>query len=388
RVRAYAVTPADWPEYQAYQQDQWNNLRGGRQAPPGRSVLDTTVAVRGPLDELAETRIDLAAALGGDGRGHLAVTVTPAAAASQDEDVRNQRVMAWVQATAIGLSAFVDESELLAWTSSLADGRPLEGVELQLLPGGGSATSDAEGLARIALPDATVAALVARRGDDTALLPATTGWWSPHMGWRKRVPGDQLRWLVFDTRGLYRPGEDVHVKGWVRSVDLGEKGDVEPWAGVARGITYTLYDARRNEIAKGTAAVNAHGGFDLQVKLPPTMNLGHAAVELRAQEPPEPDRQDWQYTHAFQVQEFRRPEYEVTASSSQAPHFVGESATVTVSAQYFAGGALAGAPVTWQVASATTTYRPPNREDFAFGRWLPWWDVRVGETPGGERTRT
>jgi uncharacterized protein YfaS (alpha-2-macroglobulin family) len=85
------------------------------------------------------------------------------------------------------------------------------------------------------------------------------------------------------------------------------------------------------------------------------------------------------------VQEFRRPEYEVTASISQAPHFVGGSATVTVSALYYAGGSLADAPVNWRVASSTTTFRPPNRDDFTFGRWVPWWEFVPG---AAERVRS
>ncbi|MBV9957942.1 MAG: hypothetical protein JO360_05945, partial [Acidobacteria bacterium] len=79
--------------------------------------------------------------------------------------------------------------------------------------------------------------------------------------------------------------------------------------------------------------------------------------------------------HQFQVQEFRRPEFEVTAEASEGPHFVGGDATATVSASYFAGGALPNAEVRWTVTSTPGQFTPPNRSDFIFGKWIPWWEA-------------
>jgi uncharacterized protein YfaS (alpha-2-macroglobulin family) len=100
------------------------------------------------------------------------------------------------------------------------------------------------------------------------------------------------------------------------------------------------------------------------------MNLGPAALSL-----------EWvgaglaesSHQHGFQVQEFRRPEFEVQAQASEGPHLVGGHAKVTLRASYYAGGALPGAEVAWQVMAKPTTYTPPNRSDFIFGVWTPWW---------------
>ena len=73
------------------------------------------------------------------------------------------------------------------------------------------------------------------------------------------------------------------------------------------------------------------------------------------------------------MQEFRRPEFEVKAQASEGPHVVAAHATVTVAAAYYAGGALPGADVSWRVASRPGHFRPPNRDDFAFGTFVPWW---------------
>src|SRR6185436_15688407 len=123
-----------------------------------------------------------------------------------------------------------------------------------------------------------------------------------------------LRFYVADDRHLYRPGEELHAKGWVRRLGMARGGDVQAATGVA-SVDYTVKDSRGNEIAKGTRPVSALGGFDIALKLPPTMNLGYTTLELRAA--------NGNFRHSFQVEEFRRPEFEVTANASEGPHFVG-----------------------------------------------------------------
>ena len=83
---------------------------------------------------------------------------------------------------------------------------------------------------------------------------------------------------------------------------------------------------------------------------------------------------DEDFTHYFQVQEFRRPEFEVIAKNeTEGPLFVGDHADVSVTASYFAGGGLTNTEVEWSVSSSPTTFTPPNRGDYTFGKWIPWW---------------
>ncbi len=89
------------------------------------------------------------------------------------------------------------------------------------------------------------------------------------------------------------------------------------------------------------------------------------------------------YGHMFQVQEFRRPEYEVTASNeTSGPYFAGGRAVLAVEAKYYAGGALPDADVTWEVRSSPGHYSPPNWPDFVFGEWRPWWEFYRYDFPG------
>ena len=85
------------------------------------------------------------------------------------------------------------------------------------------------------------------------------------------------------------------------------------------------------------------------------------------------DEFESRHDHVFQIQEFRRPEYEVSATIGEGPHIAGGHALATVSASYFAGGPLPNAEVIWDVEASEGAYEPPNWSDFVFGKWLPWW---------------
>ena len=85
-------------------------------------------------------------------------------------------------------------------------------------------------------------------------------------------------------------------------------------AAITTGVAWTLRDSQGNETGKGEASVTRTGGFDLAVKLPTAMNLGPATLQFDVQGMGLPA--NYTYTHPFQVQEFRRPEFEVKAQAS------------------------------------------------------------------------
>ncbi|HEY0005146.1 MAG TPA: alpha-2-macroglobulin family protein [Pyrinomonadaceae bacterium] len=391
KANLYAVGPEHWDafmEYMRWSQSYNTEVKAKYRTPPGRLVFSKELMVNARADEPVETRIDLSPALNGN-LGHVIVIIEPVEKTATGR-AYPQQIHAWIQSTNIGLDAFVDQTDLIGWTTSLKDGEALAGVQLSIQPAAGSAQSGANGLARLALPPESKTGrnlLVARQGRDVAILPENTSWWDTSGGWFKKETGDFLRWYVFDDRKMYRPGEEVHIKGWIRRVGSGKGGDVGALGGSVRSLTYTLKDSRGNEITKGTLKVNSLGGFDTVLKLPPTMNLGYAALTLLAQDNSQAITA-LEYTHNFQVQEFRRPEFEVTAQASEGPLFVGGSAETVVAANYYAGGGLANTEVRWNVTSRPGSYTPPNRGDYTFGKWVPWWVERTQESETNSMTYT
>jgi hypothetical protein len=75
-------------------------------------------------------------------------------------------------------------------------------------------------------PTANGYLLVGAQGDDMAILPRYSWDYYGDSGWRKQTISDQLSWFVFDDRQMYRPTEEVHLKGWLRRIGSGPNGDV------------------------------------------------------------------------------------------------------------------------------------------------------------------
>ncbi len=363
-VRIYRVTPAKWFDY----------LRNTEHNPrvstniPGDEVENQTIKPKNQRDQLVETTIDLSRALNRDGLGHAIVIVEP----THWHDQWKPRLFAWVQSTRLGLDGFIDGEAFLAWSTNLADGAPRAGVELELSPEGIKQKSDDKGLARFPLPKSTNM-LIARAGDDVAFLPQQTYYWQGQEGWTPRVTRDELRWFVFDDRQMYKPGEVVKLKGLLRVYQPGKNGDVLALNGRVKSVSWRATDSQGNEIGKGNATVNPFGGFHTELKLPATPNLGYAALHLTAS-----GSMAGEHSHNFQIQEFRTPEFEVTTSTEGGPFLVGGGTDVTVKAAYYAGGGLANAPVNWFVNTSPGSFTPPNRDQYTFGMWTPWWRYHRG----------
>ncbi len=384
KLKVYAVQPGDWPQYIQYLKN-WQQTNVPSKM-PGRLVENKVLDLNFPDDTLSQVDIDLDKYM--DGKfGHFVLIVEPPAGIFESENDKwrrfSQTIITWVQITQIGLDAYNDYSDMVVWATDLKDGSPLAGVHIQPNNGNAEVTSGADGVARLSLPT-SASYLVASQGADQAILPRSTYFWAEE-GWSVQPPSDTLRWYVFDDRQMYRPGEDVHVKGWLRRVGGRQNGDVGLVGEGLRSITYKIIDPQNNTLMEGQAEVNALGGFDFAFTLPETANLGNAQITLNAVGDLSGLEGIDSY-HSFQIQEFRRPEFEVNArNETTGPYFVDDRATVAVEAKYYAGGGLPNADVTWEVTTSSGTYSPPNWPDFTFGEWQPWWFYDFGYPgPNGE----
>ena len=236
-VRAYAVEPSDWRAYLDYRDRYYRE--DSEPLPPGQEVLNETITIEAEDDVFAEVPLELGTALNGE-TGHLVVIVQPPNMRHRDR-YEKPVIQTWVQVTQIGLDAFADNEQLIAWATDLQDGNPLPDVTLELLPSGQSTRTDGDGLAQFELGSGGV--LMARQGSDSALLSPNPYHWDER-GWQAWSQPDELRWYVFDDRQMYQPGEEVHLKGWIRTVENGATGDVRLPASVGGSHRYEVMDAQ------------------------------------------------------------------------------------------------------------------------------------------------
>ena len=184
-------------------------------------------------------------------------------------------------------------------------------------------------------------------------------------------------WHLFNDRGLYKPKDEVHVKGYARFLKI--QGDARLPFYVQGVVEYTVYDSRYQRLQQSKVELNDYGAFDIKFTLPDNVNLGQGRIDFKILDKKTETR------HHFQVQEFRRPEYEVSSSTRPSSihysHSTDEEYVVaSCQGKLFAGGYLSDANVQWTVKAETTTFTPPNRSDYIFGRARPffcWYGIKL-----------
>ncbi len=379
-LEVYRVDPRkDWFAFQ--QMNARGRIYDKDVALPGRKVLDTTIRLNQAANEQLVTNLDLIQYLNGERHGHLILRVEPG---DMIGNGKNNRffpfgpMVSWVQVTQIGFDVLTTPAESILWVNQLKDGTPIKDADVFSLVKGSDpelvGISDEDGAFLVDSREQmneTGPLLVSYEGD-TALLTADSGYYAGR--WADNEPRDRVLWHVFDDRGMYKPGETVHLKGWLRF--LSQRRLTRPAAG--RRVTYQLRDARGNELQKGALVLNENGGFDHQFTLPEGLNLGHTVVSLALK----PDSlgknkpvfgHTMVYNHGFQVQEFRRPEFKVSVTVPDGLVYAGETVAARAEAAYYAGGGLPGADINWAATVNETVFTPPNWSQFTFGAWIPWW---------------
>ena len=376
RLLGYRVEPADWPEFLKVREYLWE-FPGAADRILGREpIIDQTLNLETSASGLTFTTLDLQPRLQ-DGKGHLALVLVEPALLRRDID--NHPV--WVQATDLALDAYVDSRQLVVQASDLASGKPLAEVSITLQPQGVSARTDATGKAVFDLselgavppgdnPDGSSLWLEARMGDDRALLPQSV-WngWNPR--WHRAGHDERVQWHLLTDRNLYQPGEQVTVRGWLRQVPQTPDGDVGFYAPPGRAVRvhWQAYDSRGNELKSGRASVDMEvdGGFVFDFPVPQDANAGRGWIDLRADPAYGLEPSAAHADLSFRIEEFRRPEFEVSVSGPATDAWLGSEILFEAGAGYYGGGPLDGAAVVWRVDGSQAEYRPPGWDQYQFG---------------------
>ncbi|HSJ25307.1 MAG TPA: alpha-2-macroglobulin family protein [Longimicrobiales bacterium] len=376
QVQVYRVEPHHWPAW-AEAMDGWRQDRGQPPAPPGERVLSRTVASAAGAG-FAELQVDVGAAFE-DGLGHAIIMAEPASPlpdTSPDRMSVRPMAAAWIQSTHLGLAAVTDGSDILAWASSLRGAAPVSGAEITALPGGESSVTTGNGTTRVPLGADGALAVVARLGADAALLPAS-GATTARTRWSYSPPRPQLRWYVLTDRGVYQPGETVHLKGWLRR--FADARTVEPALPTGlQSVDFEVNGPRAESLFSAELPVTGLGGFSTTVDLPDAVNLGRASLRFRADTVGA--ELGNQHSRSFLIQEFRRPDYEVGLEADPGPHMVGGMIDVALQTSYFGGGGLGEADVDWRVRTQPGRYKPPEWTRWHFGR-TPGWEYHIRPDP-------
>jgi uncharacterized protein YfaS (alpha-2-macroglobulin family) len=366
---------------------------------PGRTVFDRMFEFEGKLDVSCPVTLDWTELLGAQkSPGVLFVSAegeTLTAAASRPEDARQRLAQALVQLTDIGLAWKLNATEALLYAFSLETGKPLAGTKFTLHDKDGvdtaTLTSDNDGLCRVPRIAGAVLLTASRQGDQFSVafdrtLPRERLWrfpvevdWNPAKDFRRQV-------MMFTDRGLYRPGETVHMKGIVR-----KRLDTDLRMADEREAQFTVLDSDERPVVEKKVTLSGHGTFSESITLP-AMKVGRFTMKLEFPQPEKKDtaprtgdgeregefegeyiygeaEDDCTFVESFRVEEFRRNTFEITLTAPQCPPGAAQT-EVGVAASYLMGQHLSDAKVRYYVNAAATGFYPDGYRDFYFGDHL------------------
>ncbi|MGA3023631.1 MAG: MG2 domain-containing protein [Bryobacteraceae bacterium] len=211
--------------------------------------------------------------------------------------------------------------------------------------------ADAQGLV-----DAPVAAnnnsdlrLMARDGGEFAVLSLSA--WS--IG--ARLDRDWSGYIYTD-RPVYRPGHTVDFKGIVRA--LAPNGYAIP---KVRDVDVSIEDPDQKSVYHKRLPMSPMGAVHDSLTLPMGSSLGYYSIQIhadavKAEEEGEGEAAEGPpdvMTGGFQVEEYKKPEYEVRVTPVKPRVIEGESVQATIDARYYFGEPVKNAKVTWAVYRST-----------------------------------
>ena len=140
---------------------------------------------------------------------------------------------------------------------------------------------------------------------------------------------DRRRGVIITDRPAYRPGDTVKYKLWMRN---GGYGNVKSLAG--EKISLRISDPKENKLGDANFALDKFGGASGEFKIPDDAKLGEYAISTY-----EEGRYD-AIRSTFRVEEYRKPEFEVSVDTPKDAPMLGEKVSATVRAKYLWGDSV------------------------------------------------
>ncbi len=258
---------------------------------------------------------------------------------------KNVQARTWLAITRRAVLVKRSPDKVLAWLVDAKTGRPVEGGSVALYNARERVAvvkTERDGLVRFEAPPLRELAYVATRDGDPAF--SLSPW-----------PGTERPYeaYIFTDRPVYRPGHVVRFRGTIRGVERRRYSfpdgieTVEVKIAAPGGATVYQEDLELNE----------WGTFAGEFELAPEPPLGSYNLYVTV------DREGTKTTFSadFEVEAYRKPEFEVKVDIPEPHYLGGQTIPVTVSADYYFGSPVSGGKVSYEVFFSGMGNRVPER---------------------------
>ncbi len=315
-------------------------------------------------NQVGRRDVDPLGVLGGAGRGALAIATRYVDPQYKHSVYREQIV----KVSDMALTGKVSRHGSLFWVTRLGSGAPVPGAAVELYPferPKQTYVADSSGMVHVPAADFAPdfdaydrdmrSLVVARSGSDWTFERL-----SDFIGpWRFPVSVDlsgalETYGLLFTERGIYRPGDEVALKGIVRD-------EIPTGNGVPKARQYelALRSSDDEELGKQQVTTSEFGTFSARFKIPATSKLGTYRITATSAAKP------GNLAAYLEVAEYRPAEFEVLVEPRARELSAGSPARFVVRGDYLYGAPMSGAALTYSVGRERAFVSIPEHEEFA-----------------------
>lgn len=308
------------------------------------------------------------------------------------EDGNTSQIVLWIADAAITKKHVEDGT--LYYVTDAATGKPLAGASMEffgyrterigrtrrfrILTSRFADRTDADGLCVIKdrQRQRMQWVAVARTSDGRLAFEGFSNFWNAQR--LSDLQYSPVKVYTVTDRPVYRPQHDVQFRMWVRQPRFHE--DTPQYANTP--FVLQIRNPRGDVIEERSVTSDRWGGIDGSWNIPPDAVLGQYTLEVcsngRQKNRPVIGR------GSFRVEEYRKPEFEVTIEAPDKPVQLGDSIEATINARYYFGAPVTNAQVHYKVERTKKDSRwyPETRWDWLYSPGYWWFAPETQWYPG------
>ena len=182
---------------------------------------------------------------------------------------------------------------------------------------------------------------------------------------------NETKVFTITDRPVYRPEQKVKFKFWIRHAKY-DQPDTSDFAN--QNFTVEIHDPLDGKVLSKVFTTDAYGGMEGECPLPADAKLGIYQLMVV----------NFGAGGSFRVEEYKKPEYEVTVDAPTEPVMLGEKITAKVKAKYYFGSPVTKAKVHYKVSRTNYSQQwyPLGAWDWLYGPGYWWFSYDYPWYPG------
>lgn len=249
------------------------------------------------------------------------------------------------------------KTEATIWVTDINTGEPVPNVPVKLYSYNflylAEVVTDENGIASISgVEKAEIAVINTKDHLAFGYLDTGSGVSPGEFGiWTNYYSGTtNLYAYLYTDRPLYRPGQEMHYKGILRFED-----DLDYSISGIQNVRIEITH-QGDIVFTDSVTVNSMGTFAGDFTIDEQASLGTYTIKAIHSK----DSNETLGTITFSVAEYQKPEFEVIVSNAKDEILLGEDLNFDVNANYYSGGFVSNAEISWSMKAEEYIFRPDS----------------------------